>query len=77
MNSVAAIVGVIKTIERSKIIDFNKISPSNYREFIVDINFEDCFRLLRVILDNIRYSSLDNERRLHRQKFIEIIKQKI
>ena len=77
IDSVATIQNLLDYVKRSKLVEINKIIISDYRGFIIGINLEIYFEEKLNCWDQIFRSVINLERRLHRQRFIKLLEEKL
>ena len=77
VDIITAIARLILFIKGCKIINFNKILVTDYREFIANINMEDYRTVNHFQIDRVDSSKLDSQRASHNIKFIDKVEELI
>ena len=77
IDSLAVSEELIEFMEGLKLITHNEIVLSDYRAFIIDINFEDYFNDEMSSWDNINYVILDPARKSYHLKFVEKLEEQL
>ena len=74
---VAAIAGIIQCIDRCEMIECTETIIIDYCRFLIDVNLERYFQSKSFDLDKNDSSKLDSRRAIHKQKFVEKVKEYI
>ena len=77
IDSIAASFGIMQHIEGCQLLGNNDILYSDHRAYIIDANFEEYFNDNFSSWDTSQHVIINPSRKSHREKFIEIIEEKI
>ena len=73
IDIIAVSPGLIEVVEGCVLLEINNIVISDHRSYIIDLNLQRYFDKTFSEWDAINKSTLNPSRRLHREKFIEIL----
>ena len=60
INSIVASIGAITNINRSKLIEYNKMITTDHRVYIIDLDIKAYFKTETLLLDEVDSSRLDS-----------------
>ena len=77
IDSITVSEGLMKFVEGSKLIYYNKIIFSDHRAYIVDINIDEYFSNQMSSWDEINHVMLNPSKKSHHKKFLEELEEQI
>ena len=77
INSIAVSLNLMKYVEGCKLLEINEVIATDYRSYIIDINFEEYFQENLTNWDNINKTMLNSSRKSHREQFKERLEELI
>ena len=77
IDAVFASPSVLQYVRGSKLVDFDKIIPTDHRGFLFDIDFEEYFNIKPSTYDKSETRKLNPNNRRHKEKFKEVLEKYI
>ena len=77
IDSIAVSEGLVEFIQGSKLLPYNEIVWSDYRDYAIDVNFEEYFNVEMSRWDKANHVILDPAKQSHQLKFVEELEEQL